>query len=245
MIEWLRKRPPIVRVLVYAAAAILVFAVAAGVGAVGALMLRGDLGVPRAEQPQPSDEQGNAPRPQQEDAAAQQDEAGGQQDAAPAAQQKDAAAKQQQQQQQQQEAAAQQSEADYLANISEIQSNAVETFLDTHDKLLRYDALTADDLKKMDANRATLQELSAELANLDPPQRYAAHYEVFGSAIGELEEAVGLAYEVVADPTSATKAEFDEYDRHAREAGGGLRRSNEMLGRDYKTLEGVREISPL
>jgi len=242
MIEWLRKRPPIVRVLVYAAAAILVFAVAAGVGAVGALMLRGDLGVPRAEQPQQADEQGNAPRPQQEEAAAQQDEAGGQQDAAPAAQQKDAAAEQQQQQE---EAAAQQSEADYLARVGEIQSNVVEAFLDTHEKLLRYDALTADDLQKMQANRATLQELSAELGNIDPPQKYAAQYEVFRSAIGELNEAVGLAYEVVADPTTATKAEFDEYDRLAREAGGGLRRSNEMLGRDYKTLEGVREISPL
>jgi hypothetical protein len=243
MIEWLRKRPPLFRVLVYAAAAILVFAVAAGVGAIGALMLRGDLGgpLPRAEGPQPSDEQGNAPRPQQEDGAAQQDAAGEQQ-GAPAAQQKDA----EQQQQEQAAAAQQQSEADYIARVGEIQSTAVETFLDTHEKLLRYDALTADDLQKMEANRAALQEITAQVGNLDPPpQRYAEHYEVFRSAIRELDEAVGLAHEVVADPTTATKAEFDEYDRHAREASGGLRRSNELLGRDYATLEGVQEISPL
>jgi hypothetical protein len=244
MIEWLRKRPPIVRVLVYAAAAILVFALAAGIGAIGALMLRGDLGgLSGAEEPQPSGEQGNAPQSQQKDAPAQQDGAGKQQDAAAGQNQQKGA---EQQQQQQQAAAQQQREADYIARVGQIQSNAVETFLDTHQKLLRYDALTADDLQQMQANRANLEQLTVEVSNLDPPpQRYAEQYEVFRSAVSELNEAVVIAYEVVADPTTATKAEFDEYDAHAREADEGLRRSNELLGRDYKTLEGVREISPL
>jgi hypothetical protein len=186
--------------------------------------------LPGAEEPGSPGKQEAAPRPQEKDAAAGQK------------QQKDAAAEQKQQQQ---EAAAQQSEAEYLARVGEIQTNAVETFLDSHEKLLRYDALTADDVQKMQANRAALQELTAQVGNLDPPQRYAAHYEVFRSAISELNEAVRVAYEVVAEPTTATKAEFDEYDRHAQEAGGGLRRSNELLGRDYRTIEGVQEVSPL
>jgi hypothetical protein len=167
MIDWLRKRALPTRILVYAVAAVLAFALAAGVGAMGALMLRGDLGLPRAEEPQPSEEQGNAPQPQEKDAAGQQNEAGQQQDA-PAAQQKDAAAEQKQAE----EAAAQQSEAEYLARVGDIQSNAVETFLDSHNKLLRYDALGADDVEKMQANEAALRGLITQVDDLDPPQGY-------------------------------------------------------------------------
>jgi hypothetical protein len=87
--------------------------------------------------------------------------------------------------------------------------------------------------------------LSTQVENLDAPPKYEDHYEVFGSAINELEAAVQLAYEVVADPITATKAEFDTYDRHAQEAAELLGRSNEILGRDYKRIEGVQEISPL
>ena len=69
-------------VLVYAVAAILAFAVAAGVGATAALMLQGDLSLPAREEPQPADEQGNAPqrqgaandRSQQKEAGAEQTE---------------------------------------------------------------------------------------------------------------------------------------------------------------------------
>jgi hypothetical protein len=49
---------------VYAVAAILAFAVAAGVGATVALMLQGDLGLPAREVPQPAGEQGNTPQRQ-------------------------------------------------------------------------------------------------------------------------------------------------------------------------------------
>jgi hypothetical protein len=202
--------------------------------------LRGDLGLPRAEEPQPSEEQGNAPRPQEKDAAGQQNEAGQQQDA-PAAQQKDAAAEQKQAE----EAAAQQSEAEYLARVGDIQSNAVETFLDSHNKLLRYDALGADDVEKMQANEAALRGLITQVDDLDPPQGYEEQHGVFRSAINELYEAVRVAYDVVANPTTATKSDFDEYDRHTREGASGLQRSNELLGRDYRTVEGVQEVSPL
>jgi hypothetical protein len=223
MSQWLRKRPPPARILAYIAAATLAFAIAAGVGAMGALMLRGDLGSPGAEQPQPPDRQQN--------------EAGEQRDA-PGTQQNEGAA-------QQKEAAAQQSEAEYVARVGDIQANSVETFLDSHQKLLRYDALSADDVEEMRANEATLRGLSTQVDGLDVPQGYEDQYEVFRSAINELNLAVQLAYDVVVEPTTATKSDFDNYDRHAQEGGELLQRSNEILGRDYKSIEGVQEISPL
>jgi hypothetical protein len=231
LIEWLRKRSLPARILVYAAAAALTFALAAGVGAMGALMVGGDLSLLGREDSRSPDEQANAPRPQQNDAAAERQQ---QEEREAAARQREA---EQQQQQQQQE--------EYVAKVGQIQANAVETFLDSYQKLLRYDALGGDDLQQMRANEATLEELSTEVENLDAPQEYEDHYEVFGSAIDELNAGVQLAYEVVADPTTATKSDFDNYDRHAQEGAELLERSNEMLGRDYKSIEGVQEISPL
>src|SRR5215212_9443187 len=136
MIEWLRKRSLATRVLVYSVAAILVFAVAAAVGATVALMLQGDLGLPAREEPQPAGEQGNTP-------------------------QRQGAAKDRSQQKEagtgQKEDASQQDEAEYTSKIGDIQSKSVETFLDTHERLLRYDALTAEDVEEMQANQAALQ----------------------------------------------------------------------------------------
>jgi len=200
----------------YAAAAILAFALAAGVGAVGALMLRGDPNLSGSEEPQPLDEQKNAARPQERDTASQQ-----------------------------KDTASQQSEAEYVSKVGDIQGNAVEISLDSHDKLLRYDVLTNDDLEGLQANEAALQELAKQVDILDPPQEYEGQYEVFRSAIDELHMAAQLAYELVADPTAATKSKFDEYDRRVAEADGRLQDSNERLGRDYETLGGVQEISPL
>jgi hypothetical protein len=55
---WLRDRSVPVRVLVYAALAALAFVLAAGVGAVGALALRGDVvGLLEGDQARPTDEQ--------------------------------------------------------------------------------------------------------------------------------------------------------------------------------------------
>src|SRR4028119_1568627 len=59
MSHWVRTRSPLVRTLVYAALAILAFALAAGVGAMGALlMLRGDVtGLLERQEPRTADEQ--------------------------------------------------------------------------------------------------------------------------------------------------------------------------------------------
>jgi DNA repair exonuclease SbcCD ATPase subunit len=204
-----RKRSPTRRVLVYILAAALAFAVAAGVGAMAALILRGDMGSPASEEPQPSEEQANA-------------------------------------QQSEKQANSKQSEANYTSEIGKIQSRSVATFLDSHDKLLRYDALTADDVEEMKANKAALQGFSEEVDDLDPPQEeYREHYEAFRSAISKLREAAQLAYTFAADPTAATHSGFEEYDRRVNEAAARLERSNEILGRNYKTIEGVQRVSPL
>ena len=245
MMQWLRKRSLPTRVLVYAAAAMLAFGLAAGVGGVGALMLRGDLNLPGREEAQPLDEQRNAARSQgketaEQKGAAEQQNAAEQKGAAEqqnAAEQKDAA--------EQKVVAEQESEAEYVRKVGDMQNDSVETFLEGHEKILLYDALTADDIEQMQANEAALQEIADQAENLEPPQRYGEHHEVFSSAINELHEGAQLAYNLAADPTAATQSGFDEYDRHVNEADALLQRSNELVGQDYKTLEGVQRVNPL
>jgi hypothetical protein len=143
------------------------------------------------------------------------------------------------------EDASQQDEAEYTSKVGDIQSKSVETFLDSHERLLRYDALTADDVEEMQANQAALQGYTDQVRELDPPRRYEEQYEVFRSAINELYQAAQLAHDLAADPTAATQSGFVEYDRHVNQAATYLKKSNEMLGRDYKRIEGVQEVSPL
>ena len=217
MTSWLRKRPLPIRVLVYVAATVLALALAAGVGATTALIVRGDLSFPAKEEPSPSGEQGN--NPQRQGAVADRS--------------------------QQKEAGAEQEEAEYASRVGDIQSKSVETFLDSHDKFLRYDALTSDDVEEMQADQAALQGFTEQVNDLSPPQKYKEQYEVFRLGINELYEAAHLAYTLAANPTAASQSGFDEYDRHVNRAAAALKKSNEMLGRDYKTIEGVQRVSPL
>lgn len=225
MIEWLGTRSSRTRVLVYAAAAILAFAVAVGVGATAAFIVQGGPNPPAREGPGPAAEQGDAPERGGADSTRSQREE------TTAGPRKDAASRQ--------------DEADYVGSVGEIQANSVETFLDTHGKLLRYDALTADDIDEMQTNHLALQEFTDQAGDLDPPQRYSEQYRVFHSALNELNEAAQLAHNLAADPTAATQSGFDEYDRHVDEAAAYLQRSNEAINRDYKTIEGVQKVSPL
>jgi hypothetical protein len=204
----------------------LAFAVAAGVGATTALMVRGDLSLPASKEPRASGQQGNTPQRQGAVAdRSQQKEAGEQPSASRPQEQKLAA-------QPAEKAASQQDEAEYVSKVGDIQSESVETFLDSHQKFMPYDALTADDIEEMRADQAA-------------PQKHREQYEVFRSAINELYEATKLAYELAADPTAASQSGFAEYDRHVSQAAAYLKKSNEMLGRDYKTIEGVRRVSAL
>jgi hypothetical protein len=133
-------------------------------------------------------------------------------------------------------------DARYLREVEELQAEAVEAFLDSHEKLRRYDGLTADDVEKMQENQDSLIELSSRVEMLDPPRAHREQYEVFRYAIFRLEEATAIAHELAADPVSATRSRFETYDRRTEEAATGLRRSNELLGRDYETVGDVQDI---
>ena len=218
-----RLRPG--RVVVYILVALLAFALAAGVGAVAALMLGGEPGSTGSENSPPSEEQGNAQHSDKQGNSRQNEE----QDSA---------------QQTEKHGRSQQSEADYVSEVGKLQGGSVKAFLDSHDKLVRYDALTADDVEQVRANRASLQGFTEQVGELDPPQKYEEQYEVFRSAIEEMHESTQIAYALAADPTSATQSEFKEYDLHANEAAIRLQRSNELLGRDFATLRGAQELGP-
>ena len=131
----------------------------------------------------------------------------------------------------------------YVDGVGEIQANSVEAFLDSHEKLLRYDTLTSGDIEQMQANQAALQGFVDQASDLRAPKQYRNQKDEFVSAINELHQAAQLAYALAADPVSATQADFDDYDRLVDEATVGLRRSNQLLGKDFKGLEGVREVS--
>ena len=235
MTHWVRGLSPPLRVLVYAALAILAFALAAGVGAMGALTLRGDVGLPERQGPRPAEDQAVG-RAQQEDSAAGREEA--------AAEQKEAAPQQDQAAADRGADAAQRAEAEYVDAVEDIQTDTVETFRNSHEKLLRYDALAAADVEQMKANETALQGMAERAADLAPPQRYEEQHDVFASAIDELHEATRLAHIMAADPVAVTETAFDGYDGRLGEASALLRRSNELLGEDHETIEGVREVSP-
>jgi hypothetical protein len=228
MTKWWQQRSLFTRLLLYSVAATLAFVMAASVGAMAALVVSGNLSWPtgdraRPEEPSPAGEQGNTPQHQQSDADRPQQEKAG-------AERK--------------QAASQDEETTYVHRVDEIQANSVETFLDSHEKLLRYDALTADDVEEMQANQAALQRFTDQVSDLNAPQKYREQKEVFLAAINELKEAAQLAYALAADPTSATQSGFEEYDSHVDKAATLLQRSNKTLGRDYKMIEGVQEVSP-
>jgi hypothetical protein len=135
------------------------------------------------------------------------------------------------------------SEAAYLDEVADIQKGSVESSLRSNDELLRYDRLTANDVQVMKDNSAALESYGRRAKDLDPPTEYEDQYKVFVLAINELRDANELAYRLAADPQSATQADFEAYDRYLARATAYLRRSNEMLGKDYKTTGAAQEIS--
>jgi hypothetical protein len=135
------------------------------------------------------------------------------------------------------------SEATYLDEVADIQKGSVEASLRSNDELLRYDRLTANDVQVMKDNSAALKSYGRRAKDLDPPTEYKDQYKVFVLAINELRDANELAYRLAADPQSATQADFEAYDRYVARATAYLRRSNEMLGKDYKTTGAAQEIS--
>jgi hypothetical protein len=224
MSEWWNQRSQSTRLLVYAAAAILVLVIAASVGAGTALVAGGDLSWPtggRSEpgEPGPAGERGEPPQRQQ--AGADQEEAGTSRE----------------------RAATQDKQIPYVSAVGEIQSDSVEAFSDSHEKLLRYDTLTSGDIEEMQANQAALQEYADQAGDLKAPEKYEEQKDAFVSAIEELHQAAQLAYALAADPISATQADFDDYDSLVNDAAADLQQSNEILDKHYKTIGGLQEIN--
>jgi hypothetical protein len=135
------------------------------------------------------------------------------------------------------------SEAAYLEEVADIQNGSVEASLRSNNKLLRYDALTAKDVEELKADYVALENYARRVRDLAPSAEYEDQYKVFVLAINELRDANELAYRLAADPSSATQADFEAYDRHMDRATAYLRRSNEMLGEDYKGAGAARRIS--
>jgi hypothetical protein len=226
MSGWWNQRSLFTRLLVYAMVVTFVLVMAASVGAVAALLV-GNLSWPtggsaRPEEPSQAGGQGKAPQRQQVHTGRSQYEKAG--------------VKREQD-------ASQNQKATYVHRVGEIQANAVETFLDSHEKLLRYDSLTSDDIEEMQANQAALRGFAEQASDLNAPQRDREQKVAFLSAIDELRQAAQLAYALAADPISATQADFEDYDRLVDEATADLQQSNEILGKDYKMIEGVRSVN--
>src|SRR5215218_793392 len=135
------------------------------------------------------------------------------------------------------------SDAAYLNSLASIQNGSVEASLRSNEKLLRYDGLTADDVQEMKADYVALKSYDRRAEDLAPSAEYEDQYKVFVLAISELRDADELAYRLAADPSSATQTNFEAYDRHVDRATAYLRRSNEMLGEDYKVAGAARRIS--
>ena len=133
--------------------------------------------------------------------------------------------------------------AAYLNKVASIQNGSVETALRSNNKLLRYDGLTAEDVEELKADYVALENYARRARDLAPSAEHEDQYKVFVLAINELREANELAYRLATDPSSATQTDFEAYDRHVNRAIAYLRRSNEMLGEDYKTAGAAREIS--
>ena len=83
-------------------------------------------------------------------------------------------------------------------------------------------------------------------ALLDSHNELLAYDTLTAADVEEMKanEAARLAHAMAADPAAVTEAAFDGYDGRVDEASALLRRSNELLGEDYETIGGVREVSP-
>ena len=227
MSGWWNQRSLFARLLVFAVALIVAFVMAASVGAVAALLVGGDPSLPTGERagpekPGPAGEQGKPPQRQQADAdRPQRENLGAKRELA----------------------ASPDKRTTYVPEVGEIQADSVQAFLDSHEKLLRYDVLTRGDVEKMQANRDTLHGFADQASDLGAPQKYTDQKDAFLSAIEELHQATQLAYALAADPISATQSDFEHYDRLVDKAAADLRQSNKILGKNFETIEGIQEVS--
>jgi hypothetical protein len=129
---------------------------------------------------------------------------------------------------------------EYLSKVAEIQRGSMEASLQSTDKLRRPDSLTAADVQDMEDNLVALKEYDDQVEDLEPPEEYRNQHDLLTAAVADLHGASEIAYRLVTDPTSATQADYDTYDSRVERAASNLRQSNEILGKDYETIEPAR-----
>jgi hypothetical protein len=214
MMRRLQQLPVFLKILAYAAATAVVLALAVGVGVMAALTLDSDGGgSPEVARPERVERASSA-----RDGSRSQEDTRERASEAPG-------------------------DAAYSNELAVIQNQAVEASLESNDKLLRYDGITAVDVEEMEANYVALKGHARRAKDLAPPAKYEDQHRVFVLAIGELRDADEIAYRLAADPSSATQTDFEAYDRHMDSATANLRRSNKMLGEDNKTTGAAQEVS--
>ena len=135
--------------------------------------------------------------------------------------------------------------ASYAQNVGDIQNAAVQTFTRIHDRLRRYDTISAADIETIEADYLALETYSVQAEDLAVPEEYKGQHEMFSGAIRNLYAAAEIAQRVTAAPVSATASDFKEYDERVAEATSGLVQSNEILGQDFSTTEGLPKVGPL
>ena len=135
--------------------------------------------------------------------------------------------------------------ASYAQNVGDIQNAAVQASARIHDRLRRYDTMSAADIEAIEANYLALETYSVQAEDLDVPEEYKGQHEMFSGAIRNLYAAAEIAQRVTAAPVSATASDFKEYDERVADATSGLVQSNEILGQDFSTTEGLPKVGPL
>jgi len=134
--------------------------------------------------------------------------------------------------------------ARYVENVGDIQNAAVQASTRINDRLRRYDTISAADIETIEAAYLALATYSAQAEDLDVPEEYKGQHEMFSGAIRNLYAAAEIARRVTAAPASATQSDMKEYDDRIAEAASGLEQSNEILGQDYSTTEGLPKVGP-
>ena len=131
------------------------------------------------------------------------------------------------------------SRAKYQQRVGALQRASVEALEASNNKLLRYDSLTTTDVADLEHTYLLLAQYRQQAEDLNPPEEYKYQHGAFASGIAELYNAAWSAYTLAADPVSATKEDFWEYQDHLVYAMNLLAQSNQNLGQDYKTTEGL------
>lgn len=118
---------------------------------------------------------------------------------------------------------------EYLSQVKDTNVGAVEAFLEIDEKLRKFDSLTPEDVEEIEADRKEVAENLDRVEELDPPPEYEEQYELFRSAIVDLDEAAGLAYSMASDPDSITPAMPETYDLLLDRADFRLQQSDQIL----------------